>query len=185
MKIYTKTGDYGETGLVGGARVSKSHICMDAIGNVDELNAMLGVVLAGAVPDRIANICQTVQHHLFNIGALLATPANLDSKVELDLSIIADLEKQIDSLQQELEPLRQFILPGGCESAAQLHLARTITRRAERSIIRICDQGTVISDTVLAYMNRLSDFLFVAARWVNRESCTTEQPWNPNSETSE
>ena len=79
MKIYTKTGDYGETGLVGGARVSKSHICMDAIGNVDELNAMLGVVLAGAVPDRIANICQAVQHHLFNIGAQLASPDNLDS----------------------------------------------------------------------------------------------------------
>lgn len=184
MKIYTKSGDHGETGLVGGVRVSKSHVCMDAIGNVDELNAMLGVVLAGEIPDRIASILETVQHHLFNIGALIATPDNLDSKVELGSSLISDLETQLDLLQKELEPLRQFILPGGCESAAQLHLARAITRRAERSIIRICDQGTVISDTVLAYMNRLSDFLFVAARWVNREACATEQPWNPNSDTS-
>jgi len=185
MKIYTKTGDRGETGLVGGSRRSKADVCMDAIGNLDELNAMLGKVLADGLPQKIEDICVTVQHHLFNIGALIATPPDRESKVELDTSLVSHLERHIDTLQQDLEPLQQFILPGGCESAAQLHLARAITRRAERSIIGMCDQGTVVSDDVLAYMNRLSDFLFVAARWVNRESGASEQPWNPNSESQD
>lgn len=177
MKIYTRTGDSGETGLVGGSRLSKSDLRVEAIGDVDELNAVLGVVISGELPDAIASVCKSIQHVLFNIGALLATPDSQDSHVEIDDSQIEALESSIDSMQEQLEPLRHFILPGGCNQAALLHLARTIARRAERSIIRLREQGVQIHDKILIYMNRLSDFLFVAARYVNLASGETEQPW--------
>ena len=182
MKIYTKTGDSGETGLVGGSRLSKSDLRVEAIGDVDELNAVLGLVISGELPDEIAHHCRSIQHALFNVGALVATPGGQDSHVEINHSQIAALESTIDFMEERLEPLRQFILPGGCNQAALLHLARTIARRAERSIIRLSEQGVQLHDRILIYMNRLSDFLFVAARYVNLASGEIEQPWeNGNS----
>jgi len=182
MKIYTKTGDDGNTNLFGGggnARVSKGDARIDAYGNVDELNGYIGwsaVVAPAAMGEQLRN----VQSDLFTIGSHLAVadgaalPASLPA---LDESIIARLEMQIDAAVTTLPPLRNFILPGGSELAARLHIARTVCRRAERRLVRFA-QDRPVSPTILTFLNRLSDWLFVQARVANHASGVADIPWS-------
>ena len=183
MKIYTKTGDTGDTGLFGGGRVAKSHRRVEAYGDVDELNATIGVARAtGSPPDpEIDALLVRVQQDLFAIGALLATPdrermrMHLD-KAKIDQERVAELERAIDAAAAELEPLRAFILPGGSSKAAALHVARTVCRRAERRIVDIADEME-IPPLVIVYLNRLSDLLFTLARLANKRASTEETAW--------
>ncbi len=169
MKIYTRTGDKGETGLFGGKRVPKSSLRMHAYGTLDELNACLGIVLADAsVPKEIKTQLEQVQSTLFSLGADLATP--LDSKANVrrtEASEAKILEDWIDAMEASLAPLTRFIRPGGSSVGAQLHLARTVCRRAERWIVQL-KESEPITDAVIVYVNRLSDYLFVAARFANK-----------------
>jgi cob(I)alamin adenosyltransferase len=178
MKIYTRTGDDGTTGLIGGSRVAKSDSRIECYGTVDELNACLGLA-ATVIDASIASSIRQIQNELFVLGSHLATegdaPANV-SIPELDESIIHRLELQIDAAESRLQPLRQFILPGGCESAARLHLARTICRRAERLLVAFA-QDRPVPPLVMTYMNRLSDWLFVHARLANRLAGVDDIPW--------
>lgn len=181
MKIYTKTGDAGDTGLFGGGRVPKNHPRVEAYGNVDELNAVLGTVRAVEPMPRIDEILVPVQRDLFAIGALLATP-DLDKmlkhleKARIDESRIAELERAIDDGDAELEPLRSFIVPGGTPKAASLHVARTVCRRAERSVVELASD-TEIPKLVVIYLNRLSDLLFTLARVANHRGGAGEVTW--------
>lgn len=179
MKIYTKTGDGGETGLFAGPRVPKDHPRIAAYGEVDELNTVLGLVRAESPPAEIDELLGRIQNELFSVGAELATPnpaahgTNLigDSQIEA-------LEQAIDRFEERLEPLRQFILPGGTKTAAALHLARAVCRRAERHVVALArEPQTPVSLTVLRYLNRLSDFLFVIARAANSASGRPDVPW--------
>ena len=178
MKIYTKTGDKGETGLFGGRRVRKDHPRIAAYGDVDELNALLG--LARRLNDRpeLDRILQKIQNDLFDLGAVLATPdpGRLRGGSFIRREDISALEEEIDRLDRDLPPLRNFILPGGSELAANLHLARTVCRRAEREIVALAEKEPV-GEEVLGYINRLSDFLFVLARWVNFKEEFPESRW--------
>ena len=182
MKIYTKTGDMGETSLIGGQRTPKDDARIEAYGTIDELNAALGLAIS-FLPKEAAplhQVLEPIQHHLFTIGAELAalskTPAKRRTIPIITATHITWLERQIDVLENELPPLRQFILPGGQQSAALLHVARTIGRRAERHIVALRPKH-VVPPNLLAYSNRLSDLLFVAARYVNKQTETTEQFW--------
>jgi len=183
MKIYTKTGDAGDTGLFGGGRVPKSHPRVEAYGDVDELNATIGVARASGAPAdaEIDAILARVQQDLFAIGALLATPdrermrLHLD-KAKIDQERIGELEGVIDAADAELEPLRAFILPGGSPKAAALHVARTVCRRAERRIVDIAAEME-IPPLVVVYLNRLSDVLFTLARLANKRASTEETTW--------
>ena len=177
MKIYTRTGDDGTTGLFGGGRVRKCEARLDCYGTVDELNAALG--LAGvAAPAEVQSKLREIQNELFVIGSHLATPeaGKSASLPALDETMVARLEMQIDATETDLAPLRQFILPGGCETAARLHLARTICRRAERLLVDFSLDRPVPA-VLLTYLNRLSDWLFVYARWVNWKSGVADVPW--------
>jgi cob(I)alamin adenosyltransferase len=181
MKIYTRTGDQGETGLFGGGRVPKDHPRVEAYGDIDELNAVLGVVRATEVMPRIDEVLVPVQRDLFSIGALLATPvpervAQALQKARLDDQRIAELERAIDDGERELEPLRAFIMPGGTPKSAALHLARTVCRRAERRVIAL-QHDSDIPQIVVIYLNRLSDLLFVLARVANRRAGAAEVTW--------
>jgi cob(I)alamin adenosyltransferase len=178
MKIYTKTGDDGTTGLFGGERVRKCDARLDCYGTVDELNAALGVAAVTASPD-VAKSIREVQNDLFVVGSHLATPAEsryAASLPALDESLITRLEMQIDAAEQSLQPLKQFILPGGCETAARLHLARTICRRAERLLVDF-SLDRPVPTMILTYLNRLSDWLFVHARLANHEAGVPDVPW--------
>lgn len=169
MKIYTRTGDKGITGLFGGTRISKSSVRLHAYGTLDELNASLGVVLATTtLPDTVREELVDIQSFLFTIGADLATP--LESKANIlrtDPHYAEKLERWIDEMDMALEPMTKFILPGGCPAAALLHEARTICRRAERWIVELKNTEK-ISDGVIIVVNRLSDYLFTAARYANK-----------------
>jgi cob(I)alamin adenosyltransferase len=183
MKIYTKTGDRGDTGLFGGGRVSKSHPRVDAYGDVDELNAVLGAVRAVEQMPRIDDILISVQRDLFAIGALLATPdrdkmrQHLD-KARVDATRVAELERAIDDGDAELEPLRAFIIPGGTPKAAALHVARTVCRRAERRVVQLAEDPSMeIPPIVVIYLNRLSDLLFTLARVANHRADAGEISW--------
>lgn len=178
MKIYTKTGDDGTTGLFGGERVRKCDPRLDCYGTVDELNAAIGVAAVTA-PPTLAGLLRQVQNDLFVVGSHLATPADsryAASLPPLDESLITRLEMQIDTAEQVLQPLKQFILPGGCETAARLHLARTICRRAERLLVDFSLDRPVPA-MLLTYLNRLSDWLFVHARLANHEAGVPDVPW--------
>jgi cob(I)alamin adenosyltransferase len=181
MKIYTKTGDAGDTGLFGGGRVAKSHPRVEAYGDVDELNAVLGVVRATEPMARVDDVLLSIQRDLFAIGALLATP-DLEkmkqhlTKANIDEARIAQLERAIDDGDAELEPLRAFIVPGGTPKAAALHIARTVCRRAERRVVEL-GASTEIPQIVIIYLNRLSDLLFTLARVANRRSGSAEEAW--------
>jgi cob(I)alamin adenosyltransferase len=181
MKIYTRTGDLGDTGLFGGGRVGKDHARVEAYGDVDELNAALGVVRAIEPVPRIDEIVAPVQRDLFSIGALLATP-DLDrmkehlAKARIDDGRVAEMEAAIDECERELDPLRSFILPGGTPKAAALHMARTVCRRAERRIVAL-GREVEVPELVIRYLNRLSDLLFMLARVANRRSGTGEVTW--------
>ncbi len=181
MKIYTKTGDKGETGLFGGGRVSKSHPRVEAYGDIDELNAMIGLARSIEMMPRIDEVLAPVQRDLFSLGALLATP-NRDKvkqqleKARIDDTRVAELERAIDDGEAELEPLTAFILPGGTPKSAALHVARTVCRRAERKVISLPAEVDV-PPIVVKYLNRLSDLLFVLARVANRRAGAPEVIW--------
>jgi cob(I)alamin adenosyltransferase len=182
IKIYTKTGDEGDTGLFGGGRVGKDHPRVEAYGDIDELNAVLGMARAVEMMPRIDEVLVPVQRDLFAIGALLATP-NRDKmreqleKARVDDERIAQLERAIDDGEHELEPLRAFIVPGGTPKAAALHVARTVCRRAERRVVHLRKEEADIPQLVVIYLNRLSDLLFVLARVANRRAGAGEVTW--------
>ncbi|NBX75842.1 MAG: cob(I)yrinic acid a,c-diamide adenosyltransferase [Proteobacteria bacterium] len=180
MKIYTKTGDTGTTGLLGGTRVSKGAPRIVAYGEIDELNACLGVIRAETPHIPLKNALGEIQNHLFTVGAQLASP-NSDPKIErITAAHTESLERQIDAMQQTLAPLRNFVLPGGSKTAALLHLARTICRRAERSMVLLSQHPSEPVDTwVLMYINRLSDYLFVMSRVANQLENIQDIPWIP------
>jgi len=180
MKIYTRTGDAGGTALFGGARVSKSDPRVAAYGDVDELNACLGAVRAhGELPSDIGEMLEHIQKDLFALGARLADPADRIgervTKAAVSDADIQRLENWIDQSETELPPLRRFILPGGSPAGALLHLSRTVCRRAERSIVALGAER--VDAPVLAYVNRLSDLLFVLARVVNHRAGQVEVEW--------
>ena len=181
MKIYTKTGDTGQTGLFGGGRVSKDDPRVEAYGDVDELNAQIGVARAVEVMPRIDEVLVPIQRDLFSIGALLATP-DLEkmhdhlTKAQIDEMRIHGLEQEIDACDRELEPLRAFIVPGGSPKAAALHVARTVCRRAERRVIHL-QRSVEIPSIVVVYLNRLSDLLFTLARVANARGGAGEVTW--------
>src|SRR5262245_16558543 len=181
MKIYTKTGDKGDTGLFGGGRVAKNHPRVEAYGDVDELNAVLGMARAAGPMPRIDEVLVPIQRDLFAIGALLATPdrekmrQHLD-KARIDDARVAELERAIDDGDVELEPLRAFIVPGGTPKAAALHVARTVCRRAERRVVDLA-ADTELPPVVVIYLNRLSDLLFTLARLANRRAGVEEETW--------
>ncbi len=181
LKIYTKTGDEGTTGLFGGGRVSKDDPRVEAYGDVDELNAAIGLARAVEPMPRIDDVLGPLQRDLFSIGALLATPnvAKMHeqlAKARIDDARLAELEQAIDSGEAELEPLRAFILPGGTAKSAALHVARTVCRRAERRVIHL-RREVEFPPLVIAYLNRLSDLLFVLARVANHRAGTAEPTW--------
>jgi cob(I)alamin adenosyltransferase len=177
MKIYTKTGDDGETGLWGGLRVPKDALRVHAYGTVDECNAALGLARAVGLDAGLDALLAEVQNQLFVVGADLATPGEAASIPRVGDAEVDFLERSIDALEEELDPLRQFILPGGTPAAAQLHLARTVARRAERWLVSVAREEAV-NPRVSVYLNRLSDFLFVAARAANARAATPDVPWS-------
>ena len=164
-KIYTRTGDAGETGLVDGSRVSKADPRLAAIGDVDEANSALGVALLAIADAEAKAMLGRIQNELFDLGADLATPEGIAGALRIEAGQIARLEREIDGMNGDLEPLRSFVLPGGANGAAELYLARAVVRRAERMAVA----APGLSLLALAYLNRLSDHLFVLARWVARE----------------
>ncbi len=179
MKIYTRTGDAGETGLFDGQRVPKSDLRVDAYGVVDELNATLGLVLAEPLDEEIATLIRVVQRDLFAVGGRLADPsrkiAQRVDKAALSPDAVARLEAWIDRYESELPPLRRFILPGGSRAGALLHLARTVCRRGERRIVLLGVEDVGLD--LLAYVNRLSDLLFVLARVANARAGIRDIEW--------
>ncbi len=181
MRIYTKKGDQGTTSLFRGGRVPKDHLRVTAYGDVDELNATIGVVVAVAPNDFEHVLLETVQSDLFTIGSMLAT-AGCDSKVQpttrscLDATRITALETAIDAATDSMLPLQKFVLPGGSEKSAMLHLARTVCRRAERSLVTLSHEDAV-PDLALVYMNRLSDLLFTLARLANVRAGIPDREW--------
>lgn len=183
MKIYTKTGDGGETGLFGGGRIPKDSLRVAAYGEVDELNAALGLARALEPQEFADALLQRIQRDLFTIGAELATPdpdklhkALSRSSAAIGEPDIAALEDAIDGHQSRLEPLKNFILPGGAPKAAALHLARTVCRRAERAVVAL-SRHEQISPAILRYLNRLSDLLFVLARAANAHAGCPDVKW--------
>ena len=165
-KIYTRTGDAGETGLVDGSRASKADPRFAAIGDVDEANTTVGVALLGVESVEARAMLGRIQNELFDLGADLATPAEIEGALRIQPGQIDRLEREIDAMNEDLEPLRSFILPGGAGGSAELHFARAVVRRAERAAVA---SAASFSPDALKYLNRLSDHLFVLARWVARE----------------
>lgn len=181
MKIYTKTGDAGQTALFGGGRVDKDHPRVAAYGDVDELNAIIGWAMTETPQDFRRDLLESIQRDLFAIGGQLATPnrekvAAAIEKASLPKERIENLESNIDSADESLEPLKSFILPGGSRKAAALHCARTVCRRAERSVVTLGKQESV-AEEILVYLNRLSDLLFTLARLANRQANEPDRIW--------
>ncbi|MBA3828366.1 MAG: cob(I)yrinic acid a,c-diamide adenosyltransferase [Taibaiella sp.] len=180
FKIYTKTGDKGATSLIGGVRVPKSHIRIDSYGTVDELNSQIGVVSDAAANTDISTQLREIQDRLFTVGSILAT--NPDKEVKMKLPDLHDadvawLEQCIDKMNEVLPEMRSFIIPGGNLAASTCHVARCICRRAERICVAMHEQGEFIPDLVIKYLNRLSDYLFVLARYITHISGAEEIPW--------
>jgi cob(I)alamin adenosyltransferase len=178
-KIYTRTGDDGTTGLVGGGRVSKADPLMAAIGDVDEANSAIGVALTAIDEPDIADALRRIQNELFDLGADLATPPDMEGALRVTADQILRLEREIDAMNDHLAPLTSFVLPGGGTGGAQLHLARAIVRRAERGAVAAAGQIALNPDA-LTYINRLSDWLFVAARRLNN-SGASDVLWIPGA----
>lgn len=178
MKIYTKTGDDGTTALLGGERVRKNSLRVECYGTVDEVNSVLGLALTEIETQDIGSLINEIQNKLFTIGGELATPENKSSinKVRLVNDDILLLENSIDKYEERLEPLKQFILPGGTKGASLLHLARSVCRRAER-LVTLLSKNEKISDLILIYLNRLSDLLFVLARYENSINQIPDTYW--------
>lgn len=179
MKIYTRKGDRGETSLFGGKRVLKNSLRIETYGSVDELNSIVGAARASVPPQEIDTILERVQNDLFILGADLATPTSMKHGKVLRImhSHVEGLEKIIDRLEILLEPLSSFILPGGSSLGAQLHVARTVCRRAERLAVQLTKREK-IGELPVMYLNRLSDCLFVLARYANKVAGAQEKKWN-------
>jgi cob(I)alamin adenosyltransferase len=180
MKIYTKTGDKGETGLFGGERVFKNSLRIEAYGTIDELNAFIGLAIIEVSDKSVKDLLQKIQNWLFSIGADLATPDNEKTK-KLNVFRTAEeyylhIEKEIDKYESELDELRKFILPGGTKGAALLHICRTITRRAERMVVAL-NSTVKIGNNITIFLNRLSDLFFVLARFDNAVTGTPDIEW--------
>ncbi|HYI08379.1 MAG TPA: cob(I)yrinic acid a,c-diamide adenosyltransferase [Thermoanaerobaculia bacterium] len=180
MKIYTRTGDHGQTSLFGGARVAKNDARIEAYGTVDELSSHIGVARASSLPVETDSILHQVQVDLFEVGAHLASPGTSRFPGVKEARIV-ELERAIDSMESELAPLTTFILPAGSAVAAHLHVARTVCRRAERLVVALGDESPATLSTI-AYLNRLSDYLFVAARFANLRSGVDDVPWKRSPE---
>jgi cob(I)alamin adenosyltransferase len=181
VKIYTKTGDRGDTGLFGGGRVPKHHPRVAAYGDVDELNSVLGLARATEPMSRVDDVLAPIQRDLLAIGALLATPNPEKmrehlTKARIDESRIQELERAIDAGDLEIEPLKAFILPGGTPKASILHVCRTVCRRAERSVVSL-RETEAIPELAIIYLNRLSDLLFTLARVANKLADVVEETW--------
>lgn len=188
MKIYTRTGDKGTTSLFTGKRVNKNDLFIQALGTVDEANSSIGVALS-FLPNEIRfqhlrKQLEMIQHALFDVGAALATPRTSQSEKKLEKTrfgqdAVKRLETWIDEIEEQVPPLKTFILPGGHPAGAGLHLARSIVRRAERDVLPLYEKNEIEED-VLIYLNRLSDYLFVASRFVNQRLQVPETPWRPH-----
>ncbi len=167
VKIYTRTGDDGTTGRIGGGRIEKDSPLIETCGELDELNAMIGIVRSGAIPERADRVLELVQNDLFAVGAEIMFPEGAGRKGEgIQTEKVQVLEQEIDALEKELKPLRSFILPGGVREAAEMHLTRAVARRVERHCVALSRIQT-LSPPVLCYINRLSDLFFVLARYLN------------------
>lgn len=179
FKIYTKTGDEGKTGLIGGTRVAKNNIRIEAYGTIDELNSWLGIVYDQIIENKKAEI-QSIQNNLFNIGSLLACDPNKDIKMQLphiDEHDVVLLEKSIDSMEIDLPALKNFILPGGYLTASHIHVARCVCRRAERICVAMQLNNEKLDAQIIKYLNRLSDYLFTLARYTLHIAGGTETLW--------
>ncbi len=176
MKIYTKTGDDGNTGLQGNLRIGKSHPRIMAYGTVDEANAALGIVLTNTLDEDIEKILVEIQNELFLVGADLSNSNLNDTKNRVSLDMIERLEQHIDKFESELPPLTNFILPGGVTSAAQLHYVRTVIRRAETLIVQLSEKDEINSNCI-KYLNRLSDLFFVMSRLINKRNGKDDILW--------
>jgi cob(I)alamin adenosyltransferase len=177
-KIYTRGGDAGETSLGDGSRVSKLDPRIRAYGTVDELNATLGVVVAGDAPDELRDVLARVQNELFDLGADLSVPVELEGRLRTTQEQVDALEADCDRFNADLPQLRSFVLPGGTEAAAQLHVARTVCRRAEREAIEASTEHA-LNPLALVYLNRLSDLLFILSRAANAAADHEEPLWKP------
>jgi cob(I)alamin adenosyltransferase len=181
-RIYTRGGDRGETSLGDGSRVSKLDCRVGAFGAVDEVNSQLGVVLAGDVPDDLREVLVRVQNELFDVGADLAVPFGVgDGRLRVEQATVSALERECDRFNEALPELRSFVLPGGTEAAARLHVARAVCRRAERDALA-ASQELDVTPLVLVYLNRLSDLLFIAARYANAAAGADEPLWKPGGD---
>lgn len=188
MKIYTKTGDQGQTGLYGGERVSKADLRVEVYGTVDELNAQVAVALCEELEQEKIMQLSTIQFNLFTLGSEVATPTDklylASGKPRLSLVIqqqdIEQLEQWMDQMEEFLDPLKYFILPGGGRASSLLHVCRTVTRRAERHLVALAQNEQVRAE-LLVYLNRLSDYFFVLSRYVAKTQGKQEVVWNPNS----
>ena len=187
MKIYTKTGDKGETALYGGTRVSKACARVESYGTIDELNSFIGFAKTEITDEKVLNQLKKIQFDLFTVGSESATPtdkltlANGKSRLSLVISEteIEELENWMDDLEEELQPLQYFILPGGGKAATSLHICRTVCRRAERSLVFL-NETEAVRPELIKYLNRLSDYLFVLARYMSKINNESEEYWNPN-----
>ncbi len=179
MKIYTRKGDAGETSLFGGSRVSKSSLRIEAYGTVDELNSIVGLAASYSLSPKGTLWTRQVQEYLFILGADLATPPSSKTRINrIGDEEIKNLEEAIDEMDDKLPPLKNFILPGGSQQGAVLHMARTVCRRAERAVVA-CGEEEEISEESLKFLNRLSDFFFMLARYENSYLGTQEEDWKP------
>jgi cob(I)alamin adenosyltransferase len=182
MKIYTKTGDKGTTSLIGGTKVAKSHLRIEAYGTVDELNSYTGLCRDLLTDNNSRAVLQEIQDRLFTIGSSLACDPVKEPKMKIpDIKEedISFLEKEIDKLNEALPPMKNFILPGGHLTVSHLHVARCVCRRAERCTVRLSEEGNETEPIVVKYLNRLSDYLFVLARYTSWQLKTEEIPWKP------
>ncbi|MDX1445034.1 cob(I)yrinic acid a,c-diamide adenosyltransferase [Lishizhenia sp.] len=179
MKVYTKTGDKGETSLIGGVRVKKYDLRIEAYGTVDELNSFVGIIRDQEIKEEYYNQLIEIQDRLFTIGSILASVPNSKMKLpELEEKDITFLEEAMDKMDEELEPMRSFILPGGHTTVSHTHIARCVCRRAERNTIALAEEAEV-SPLVIQYLNRLSDYLFVLSRKLTKDLNAKEIPWKP------
>ena len=182
MKIYTKGGDLGKTSLIGGTRVPKSHIRIETYGTVDELNSFIGLLSDLLTHDEIKTILKEVQDRLFTVGSSLACDPEKEPHLKIpDLkeSDITYLEQQIDAMNLVLEPMKSFILPGGHQAISTAHIARCVCRRAERWCVNLQEENLFVEPMVIQYLNRLSDYLFVVARYIGHLNGIADQPWKP------
>lgn len=179
MKIYTKTGDNGTTGLIGGTRVPKHHLRIEACGTTDELNSCIGMIRSYETDEHTKDVIINIQDRLFTIGSVLASdPERSEAKLpDMFKEYVENLEKEIDNIENDLSPLKSFILPGGHPAVTSCHISRTVCRRAERRVSRLAQEENV-SDIILIYLNRLSDYLFTLSRKLSKDFNVDEISWN-------